>query len=478
MASIENRSPSAITLEVIAHAPAGNLPADEDITPSEEGWRALEAILQGNPVATFVIDATHKVTHWNRACELITGVPSARIIGTSDQWKGFYPAPRPVLADLIVAGEVEKALANYEAGHCQRSLVVDGAYEAEGYFPLAGGDGRWLFFTAAPLRDAAGNIVGAIETLQDITARRAAENALQEEHDNLEKLVEQRTTELLEAKRALELDIQRRQLVEDELLQRNNELLDLAEQRNQLEQRVSFASTTAMTAMSSMGEMGVLLQALQHYNGCQSFAAIAQAMIGSLASYDLTGVVQIRTADDSLQATTGGVLSQHDSAVFAGLRNMGRIVHFRSRMIINYDHVSLLIHNVPQEDTEKTGRIKDNLAILVEAADVRIAALMAESGSVSRQEAILTTVEKISGVLSLIERKQQESLTASSMATHNMLRELEKLFVHLGLTPRQEDMLLEMINASIEQISNAQSGQQDFQKELAEIIHQLAAFSQ
>ena len=440
-------------------------------------WKILEPILQGNPVATFVIDAEHRVTHWNRACELITGIAASEVIGTSDQWKGFYPEPRPILADLVAAGEIEQALAKYEAGNCHRSSIIDGAYEAEGYFPHAGGNGRWLYFTAAPVRNAAGVIVGAIETLQDITGRKTAEKALQEQFDNLEQLVAQRTTELQEAKHDLEKDVQRRQMIEEELLRRNAELIELTEQRSQLEERVNFASSTAMTAMSSMGEMGVLLQALQHYNGCKTFAEIAAAMISSLASYELTGVVQVHMPDRTFEAATGGTLSAHDSAVIAGLRNMGRIVHFHSRMIINFDHVSLLINNVPKEDTEKTGRIRDNLAILVEAASVRVAALLAEGGTLSRQDAILMTVKKIGDVLSAMERKQQESLAGISMATHNMSGSLEKLFVHLGLSTRQEEMLLELVNTSIEQISQAQSGALNIQQELSEIITELGAFS-
>ena len=34
---------------------------------------------------------------------------------------------------------------------------------------ILGEGGRWLFFTAAPLRGGDGEIIGAIETLQDIT---------------------------------------------------------------------------------------------------------------------------------------------------------------------------------------------------------------------------------------------------------------------------------------------------------------------
>lgn len=440
-------------------------------------WASLEAILQGNPVATFVIDTDHKVTHWNHACELITGIAASDMIGSCDQWKGFYTEARPVLADLIVSGELEQAMKTYVAGNCRRSQIVEGAYEAEGFFPLAGGNGRWLFFTAAPVRNASGQIISAIETLQDITERRAAEKALQDQYDKLEELVDKRTAELQVAKTALEQDIQRRQQIEKELLERNTELLELTQERSRLEERASFASTTAMTAMSSMGEMGVLLQALQHYNGCRSTVEIADAIIASLANYDLTGAVQIRTPAATLEKNTSGTVSPHDVAVISRLANMGRIVHFHSRMIINYDYVSLLIHNIPKEDAEKVGRIRDNLAILVEAADVRTAALLAEAGSVSRQSAILATVGQISAVLSAAKQEQQRSLCESSQAIEHMVHNLEKQFVHLGLTPSQEDFLMDLINASIEQITKAQSGQLNFQQELSEIICQLKTFS-
>jgi light-regulated signal transduction histidine kinase (bacteriophytochrome) len=59
-----------------------------------------------------------------------------------------------------------------------------------------GKDGVWLFFTASPLTDADGRLIGAIETLQDITARKRAEADLKAYRDNLEELVRLRTEEL------------------------------------------------------------------------------------------------------------------------------------------------------------------------------------------------------------------------------------------------------------------------------------------
>jgi signal transduction histidine kinase/DNA-binding response OmpR family regulator len=130
----------------------------------------LAQIIDGSSIATFVINEKHEVTHWNRACAGITGIPADQVVGTSDQWRAFYPAARPVMADLVVYGAVENLVARYY-GKIRKSPTIEGAWEAEAHFPQFGENGRWLYFTAAPLRNRAGEIVGAIETLQDVTER-------------------------------------------------------------------------------------------------------------------------------------------------------------------------------------------------------------------------------------------------------------------------------------------------------------------
>jgi signal transduction histidine kinase len=149
----------------------------------------LSQIIHGMAIPAFVIDHKHTVTHWNRACEKLTGVPAADVIGTQDAWKAFYPAKRPVLADLVVDRSIEEVIARHYKGKYEKSILVDNAYEAQDFFSNLGKEGKWLYFTATRLTDSSNKIVGAIETFQDLTKRKQAEKSLRES-DRLHGVIE------------------------------------------------------------------------------------------------------------------------------------------------------------------------------------------------------------------------------------------------------------------------------------------------
>jgi len=181
--------------------------AGRDATPDNGQVRPetlLAQIIDGSPVPTFVINEQHRITHWNRACQEITGRPAADMVGTANHWRIFYEVERPTMADLIVDGAPRDQLTNlYRNKRLTRSPVVAGAFEAEDYFPFLGDGGCWLYFTAAPLTDAKGQVIGAIETLQDVSERHRAEDALLRHQTELEQLVTKRTGELAQAQEQL-----------------------------------------------------------------------------------------------------------------------------------------------------------------------------------------------------------------------------------------------------------------------------------
>lgn len=165
---------------------------EEDLLESGE---RLSQILQGSSIPTFVIDENHVITHWNKACAVMSGLSAGEMVGTRNQWKAFYLHERPVMADLVLDAARESRIAKFYSGKYRPSALIKGAYEAEDFFDF-GHESKWLFFTAAPIKNLAGEIIGAIETLQDITDRKRMEAEVRRMNDALEARVEERTNQL------------------------------------------------------------------------------------------------------------------------------------------------------------------------------------------------------------------------------------------------------------------------------------------
>ncbi|MFA4823520.1 MAG: PAS domain S-box protein [Methanoregula sp.] len=154
--------------------------------------KKLQGIVHGSPIPQFVIDKNHRVISWNHALERYSGVKADEVLGTSQQWKAFYPVERPCMADLLVDGTIDKIPEWYPAKY-NKSKYVEGAYEATDFFPKMGTDGIWLYFTASTIKDSTGNIIGAVETLEDITEITVKEQALKASEEQYRNVIETQT---------------------------------------------------------------------------------------------------------------------------------------------------------------------------------------------------------------------------------------------------------------------------------------------
>ena len=153
----------------------------DNVTDSVEQWvrnfenehrshiaseKELNQIIHGSMIPTFIINNEHIVTHWNKACEELTGFESYQVVGTDRQWSPFRKSKRPTMADVIVSGMSEDQIQTYYGDAWKKSILLPEAYEAEEFFPHLGEKGKWIHFLAAPIKSEDGKIIGAIETLQ------------------------------------------------------------------------------------------------------------------------------------------------------------------------------------------------------------------------------------------------------------------------------------------------------------------------
>jgi PAS domain S-box-containing protein len=133
------------------------------------------------PDATFAIDNQGAVITWNKAMEKMTGTSAADMIGKGDYEYAlpFYGMRRPILADLVLLPDetIEK---KYPGLKRDGKTII-----SEIFIPTFGPKGSFIWAKATPLYNSQGSIVGAIESIRDITDLRRTEQTLERSRSEL-----------------------------------------------------------------------------------------------------------------------------------------------------------------------------------------------------------------------------------------------------------------------------------------------------
>ena len=167
---------------------AGSIESIRDITDRKKAEEEIAAMKQRLaevidflPDATFAIDNQGKVLTWNRAMEKMTGASAADMVGKGNYEYAlpFYGIRRPILADLVLLADEEIQM-NYPGLQRDGKTLV-----SEIFIPTFGPTGSFIWAKATPLYNSQGSIVGAIESIRDITDMRRTEQTLERSKSEL-----------------------------------------------------------------------------------------------------------------------------------------------------------------------------------------------------------------------------------------------------------------------------------------------------
>ncbi len=155
-------------------------------TALRESEQHCANVIEFFPDPTMIIDRDGVLVAWNHAMEELTGVKARDIVGKGDHEYAlpFYGERRPILIDLAMQPH-DEVVAKYT--FLERR---GGAIAGEAYTPRLGKEKAHLYATATVLRDSKGEVVGAIESVRDNTARKLAEDQARDTNEKLAALVQ------------------------------------------------------------------------------------------------------------------------------------------------------------------------------------------------------------------------------------------------------------------------------------------------
>lgn len=216
------------------------------------------------------------------------------------------------------------------------------------------------------------------------------------------------------------------------------------------------ARAAAFSAMSTMSEMGVIVEFMRASFTCETPVALGALLCEALTQYGLHGFVRLHDKHIGCCHSSTGRCTALEASILDHLQGMERIFQFRDRLSINYPHVTLLIPDLPLDEHERAGRLRDHLAVLVEGAEARFLALASETHRLAQAHAVLAATADLANALEEIERRQREHRTQTLAVAHDHQAALTRTFVHLGLTEPQEETLAALTQEAIDKIARLQ----------------------
>lgn len=251
-------------------------------------------------------------------------------------------------------------------------------------------------------------------------------------------------------------------------------VLRLVEERQRLKSQSQYATNTAMLAMTSMSETGVLLEGLKKFNFCKTARELADAVVQGQAMFEVDCIVELLLPNgESILVGKHGPASELEASIVRHMATMDRITQFKTRLSISYPHVRTLISNMPIDDPERCGRLRDHLAMMIEAAEVRLEAIITSSQSQHRGSAIEGTIQALTTTMANIDDLQRSGRASASIILTNVMMRVEEALVGLQLTERQEASLMSIIHDGLEDVSSALLAEAHFQDQLSSAIHDL-----
>lgn len=224
----------------------------------------------------------------------------------------------------------------------------------------------------------------------------------------------------------------------DELLVKIRHVVEQKKSRDVLRRQLAESQNAAMQALTYTSDLGRLVNFYEEAVLAKSVDDLARKLFGVTSSYGLHCVLAIAHDDELNLISDQGYVSPLERKVIELARSQGRFYHFGKRTLVNYEHHSLLIKNMPVDDENRYGTINDMLGALCNAIYAKLAIFMNEERESRQKQEILSVVrhsiDKIDTIFTTLQN-------TNSGIIEDMCEQMDTAIMGMGLLEDTENSI-------------------------------------
>lgn len=226
----------------------------------------------------------------------------------------------------------------------------------------------------------------------------------------------------------------------------------------------------AMGFLSNASQNGILLNFMRASIVCQDHHSLAVQLLAATRDLGLSCCVLIEHDGGATAITERGEPSPLEWSILEHASEMGRLFQFRHRLVVNYERVSIIAADMPDdaEEAERAGILRDSLVILAETAE-------ALAINVDIRQEGQKRAEQLQVALKTLGDKNRAMLMDARLLLQELVDGIEKTYSWLGTSNEQEATISTTMDRAVQRVLDRLASGGDFDAQFAEVMQALNA---
>ncbi|WP_423186332.1 response regulator transcription factor [Alishewanella sp. d11] len=237
----------------------------------------------------------------------------------------------------------------------------------------------------------------------------------------------------------------------NELVLKIPKLIALKKEQIEAAEQASAAMKIAFDAMKNSSELGGILRFYEVIQQAEDFDNLANMLFDAIKEFELESTLVITVREPALYYRDDKLLSSLELESILAARSKGRIYSWRKYTFFSYQYFTVLIRNMPIDDEDRYGILKDQLCLLLNGVDVRIAGIILKQDDQKKQKRLAATSKVLAQLVLDIENENVEFSSAFEKILADLETNLSAEIAQFNLLEQEERLLLAITNEGMSQ---------------------------